>query len=1760
MKNKSFKKAISTLLCLVMIFSSVAIGVSAIDFTVPSNMFLISKTESKIAPGVTENKIITNGKDGDSQVMGYAVEVDTSNKTTAFAVGYNNYDGTKWSMQTVRKQAAAIEKKRGVNVVAAFNADIYNMQTGEPTGCLVMNNVTYKAGIGRPYFAVMKDGSVKIGRSMTQDILNNCSEAVSGFFTLIENGVRTAEGNSDDGLVPKTAIGIKADGKVIVYCADGRNYPVSVGLSNKGVADIMEGLGCVDVLNLDGGGSTTYAAKYEGSSTLEVANNPSDGVERNVASSLFVVSNAKPTGEFDHASMLPNNELYTPESTVEFSAKGVDSSGAAADLPKDGKFVLAEESAALGTITDDGVFTSNGTVGEVKVNYVSGGAVCGSTSVGIVVPDTLYVPNSEVSLGFEETTDFGIIGKYQNRTVAMKDGDLTWSIADLDGNDLGETAGTFSGLTFTTLDGVTVNANVTARLKYNAEVGVVVKAIIGAMPVVMYDFEYTTDKQEAENSGGALKYIPSYRLPRFDRSIGTTSPQQAAEFYEQGYPLYSWPNASLTDQDSMKSTIVSKDDGEPVRFGNKSLRIDYDYSSYNGSSNSNNYLRVTDPDYYFEGSPTAIGCWIYVPEGTSNFAIYLNCSDRNKSLTYAPVTKTYDPVSDSWSLSGINWTGWRYVEISLVNAPLGTNAKSDNAPFGFYQGCGVFWISFQPQPKTGVPLGDRTASTIYLDNIQLIYGANVDDTVNPEILSMHSIGTQIEKDGSTVFENATNTFTATFKDDDGKYATGIDPDEVKMYIDGIDETANCTIVETDGEIHLYNKTLSDGMHSIRVSVADKFGNKTEETRYFFVDAKQSKTEVAFAAQGTPVLGEDFVLEIKANDSSVKSADVELKILSNFVKYWNNCKVEAGANYELVGAQTYDENDALLSFKAEKKADAASDDNTIANVIVSIPTDVPKGLEVTYRIVKGALAFEDGSKGSFSGKLTTQCASPLLVNIETTVVGTDGGYIGVTDADGNAIEGAKVYTDSNVLLGVTDANGKIFTNAYTDKVQKISVYAENDGHLSFLTTGQSFEAGGSADGLPTFVKLNATQSPESSQSVSWMSSPRSSSDKAVIEYAEKAGYEANGEAAFRKAEGKSRLIEMSSSAMLETNYAVRINSVKATGLKADTEYVYRVGDGEKMSEVKSFSTTKKNAGVNFFVIGDTQATDTTNTDQITKILGESGVKYDFGIQTGDAVDNGGNYTMWANIAKVFSGDFLGEQDIIQVLGNHEYYGDTYASSANAYFGLSDEEVAPDYYSTQYGNVYVAVINYGISDYEKAINWIKKDAAKSDATWKVLTLHQPPYYTNPAGSTEANAKKIRKLADDAGFDFVFSGHDHSYARTAAQKDGKLNENGTVYYICGSTGEKSYDIVKNDSFNFEMLDGNYNAIYITANVTDTEFTVTTYDYTGSGSEIIDTYTKTKDITCSKDGHVLVYDDGELYCSVCGYPTDLSSYTGFARDLDTGRNMYFLGGEKKIGWFQLGNDAYYFDENGLGLVGEHQIGKVQGTYRFDNDGRQIGAVFEKFDGGVRAFRGSNTSVLVGWHEIEGNLYYFSRSNGAMRTGKATVKVRTGQKLDYTFSDDGKLIRGAFYENVDGTVFYWGPDMVGGWQNIDGKKYYFDPSTHLMADDTTEIDGKVYAFAQSGELVHEGAHNWGEKVVRVERSCTVDGEVRYTCSVCGCKKIEKEPALGHVDKDGDGICDDCHFSVDFNSPTNNFFYRLLQKFLFVFRLIFAKIGSIVKR
>ncbi len=81
---------------------------------------------------------------------------------------------------------------------------------------------------------------------------------------------------------PRTAIGWRADGKLILLTVDGRQK-LSVGMTMDELASLMLELGCVEAMNLDGGGSTAMVVKNK------IVNSPSDASgERAVSDALLI--------------------------------------------------------------------------------------------------------------------------------------------------------------------------------------------------------------------------------------------------------------------------------------------------------------------------------------------------------------------------------------------------------------------------------------------------------------------------------------------------------------------------------------------------------------------------------------------------------------------------------------------------------------------------------------------------------------------------------------------------------------------------------------------------------------------------------------------------------------------------------------------------------------------------------------------------------------------------------------------------------------------------------------------------------------------------------------------------------------------------------------------------------------------------------------------------------------------------------------------------------------------------------------------------------------------------------------------------------------------------------------------------------------------------------------------------------------------------------------------------------------------------------
>ncbi len=83
---------------------------------------------------------------------------------------------------------------------------------------------------------------------------------------------------------PRTAIGLTKDHHLILLIVDGRTA-TAAGMTMAELRETMQALGCVDAINMDGGGSTTIWARGSG-----VLNHPSDGNERPVANAIAVIA------------------------------------------------------------------------------------------------------------------------------------------------------------------------------------------------------------------------------------------------------------------------------------------------------------------------------------------------------------------------------------------------------------------------------------------------------------------------------------------------------------------------------------------------------------------------------------------------------------------------------------------------------------------------------------------------------------------------------------------------------------------------------------------------------------------------------------------------------------------------------------------------------------------------------------------------------------------------------------------------------------------------------------------------------------------------------------------------------------------------------------------------------------------------------------------------------------------------------------------------------------------------------------------------------------------------------------------------------------------------------------------------------------------------------------------------------------------------------------------------------------------------------
>ena len=94
-------------------------------------------------------------------------------------------------------------------------------------------------------------------------------------------------GKAIDDKHPRTAMGYTADGKLIILVVQGRFPGVAEGASLTQLAKMLLDLGCVEALNLDGGGSSCMLVN--GKETIK----PSDKEGQRSVPGVFIIQKRK---------------------------------------------------------------------------------------------------------------------------------------------------------------------------------------------------------------------------------------------------------------------------------------------------------------------------------------------------------------------------------------------------------------------------------------------------------------------------------------------------------------------------------------------------------------------------------------------------------------------------------------------------------------------------------------------------------------------------------------------------------------------------------------------------------------------------------------------------------------------------------------------------------------------------------------------------------------------------------------------------------------------------------------------------------------------------------------------------------------------------------------------------------------------------------------------------------------------------------------------------------------------------------------------------------------------------------------------------------------------------------------------------------------------------------------------------------------------------------------------------------------------------
>lgn len=269
-----------------------------------------------------------------------------------------------------------------------------------------------------------------------------------------------------------------------------------------------------------------------------------------------------------------------------------------------------------------------------------------------------------------------------------------------------------------------------------------------------------------------------------------------------------------------------------------------------------------------------------------------------------------------------------------------------------------------------------------------------------------------------------------------------------------------------------------------------------------------------------------------------------------------------------------------------------------------------------------------------------------------------------------------------------------------------------------------------------------------------------------------------------------------------------HSTTFRGLTPNTQYAYRVGEGEHWSEWFHFTTAATAEDkLSFLYFGDVQTNILPLWSRVVRQAYRKAPEARLALYAGDLVNRANRDVEWGDWFS--AGGFIhSEIPVMPTPGNHdhgttdkgenlisEFWRPQFTLPTNGPEGLEESCYYIDVQGVRIISINTQRYDVSETDRERQREWLAKVLSNNPNKWTCMLMHHPVYSTKRNRDNKTLRADLKPLIDQYGVDLVLQGHDHTYVRGMENVPMENDQESGTMYVVSVSGPKMSDVLHAD-----------------------------------------------------------------------------------------------------------------------------------------------------------------------------------------------------------------------------------------------------------------------------------------------------------------------------------------------------------------------------